>query len=215
MIASAEEPRVEGRRRRRLVGLFAGLAVVAGVIALVDPSSHSSYVLVQNMNPYFIGAFAIAAAVTAGAFSSRRRSKRWAAGILGGCVALALVIAGMFSVPPTPKYSLSGPGNGPVLLVTRDAAFLDPSDVVTIQKPSGIGGQEWYLTCIDNFPGFHKAEWVSESQVNLIVGDANANDTKTFFVDPQTGVPVSTGGCQAETSGHRPGVRTPQGLPAS
>ena len=54
------------QRRRKISGPFAGLAVITGVIALADPSSHSSYVLVQNLNPYFIGAFSIAAAVTAG-----------------------------------------------------------------------------------------------------------------------------------------------------
>lgn len=210
MIASAEEPRLEGRRRRQAMGLFAGLAVVTGGVALADPSSHSSYTLVQNMNPYFIGAFSIAAAVTAGAFSSGRRSERWAAGILGGCVVLGLVIAGLLSVPPAPKYSLNGPGNGLVLLVTSDASFRKSSDVVTIQKPSGLTGQEWFLTCLDDYPGFYKAEWVSESQVNLIVGDASENDTETFFVDPQTGVPLSTGICRLYPSGHRPGIRSPQ-----
>ena len=92
------------------------------------------------------------------------------------------------TVPPAPTYSLAGPGNGLILLVTRDAAFLDPSDVITIQKPSGLASQEWYLACIDDFPGFYKAEWVTESQMNLTVGDDRPNDTQTFFVDPQTGV---------------------------
>jgi hypothetical protein len=210
VIGSVDGNPVAGRRRRQVSGLFWGLAVVTGVIALTDPSSNSTYVLVQHLNPYFIGAFSIVAAVTAGAFSSGRRSERWAAGILGGCVALGLVIAGLFSVPPAPKYSLSGPGNGLVLLVTRDAAFLDPTDVVTIQKPSGVAGQEWYLTCVDNMPGFHKAEWASENQVNLIYGDETANETRSFFVDPRTGVPLSTGMCHPEPSSHRPGVRSPR-----
>ncbi|MET1086815.1 MAG: hypothetical protein ABWY04_06805, partial [Arthrobacter sp.] len=168
------------------------------------------YTLVQNLNPYFIGAFSIAAAVTAGAFSSGPRSERWAAGILGGCVALGLVGAGAVTVPPAPRYTVAGPGKGLVLLVTRDAAFLDASAVVTIQKPSGLAGQEWYLACFDDFPEFHKVEWVSESQVSLTVGDARANDTQTFFVDPQTGVPVSTGICRSPAASHRPGVRTPR-----
>jgi hypothetical protein len=210
VIGSVEGNIVALRRRRRISGRFAGLAVIAGVLALADPSSHSSYVLVQNLNPYFIGAFSIAAAVTAGAFSSGRRSERWAGGILGGCVALGLVGAGVVTVPPPPKYSLAGPGNGLVLLVTRDAAFLDPSYVVTIQKPAGLASQEWYLTCIDNFPGFYKAEWVTESQVSLTVGNATASDTETFFVDPQTGVPVGAGQCSSEASSHRPGVRSPR-----
>lgn len=102
------------------------------------------------------------------------------------------------------------PDNGLVLLVTRDAAFLDPSDVVTIQKPSGVGSQEWYLTCVDNFPGFYKAEWISGSQINVTYGDGTASDTTTFFVDPQTGVPMSTGTCHAATSSDRPGVRSPR-----
>ena len=210
MIGSVEGNIVAVRRRRQISGLFAGLAVIAGVIALADPSSHSSYVLVQNLNPYFIGAFSTAAAVTAGAFSSGRRSERWAAGILGGCVALGLVGAGTVTVPPPPKYSLAGPGNGLVLLVTRDPAFLDPGDVVTIQKQSGLASQEWYLACIDNFPGFYKAEWISESQVRLTVGDARLNDTETFFVDPQTGVPLGAGLCSSAASSHRPGVRSPR-----
>jgi hypothetical protein len=210
VIGSVEGNPVAGRRRRKISGLVAGLAVVTGVIALADPGSHSSYILVQHLNPYFIGALSIASAVTAGAFSSGRRSERWAAGILGGCVALGLVIAGLFSVRPAPKYSLSGPDNGLVLLVTRDAAFLDPTDVVTMQKPSGVAGQEWYLTCIDNLPGFYKAEWASASQVNLSYGDWTANETRSFFVDPHTGVPLSTGMCHPEPSSNRPGVRSPR-----
>lgn len=99
MIGSVEGNIVAVRRRRRISGRFAGLAVIAGVIALADPSSHSSYVLVQNLNPYFIGAFSIAAAVTAGAFSSGRLSERWAGGILRGCVAVGL------PHPPTDRVS--------------------------------------------------------------------------------------------------------------
>lgn len=210
MTGPVQEASVEGRRRRKISRLFVGLAVVAGAIALVDPSSHSSYILVQRLNPYFIGSFSIAAAVTAGAFSSGRRSNRWAAGILGGCVALGLVIAGVLTAPPAPKYAVAGPDNGLVLLVTRDAAFLDPSDVVTIQKRSGVGSQEWYLTCFDNFPGLYKAEWISGSQINLTYGDGTASDTTTFFVDPQTGFPRSTGTCHADTSSNRPGIRSPR-----
>ena len=209
-MGSVQEAPIEGRRRPPVSGLFVGLAVIAGGIALLNPSSHSSYIFVQRLNPYFIGALSLAAAVTAGAFSSGRRSNRWSAGILGGCMALGLAIAGVLTAPPAPKYSVAGPGNGLVLLVTRDAAFLDPSDVVTIQKPSGVGGQEWYLTCLDNFPGFHKADWVSANQVNLTVGDARENDTVTFFIDPQTGIPLSTGTCHAATSSNRPGVRSPR-----
>jgi hypothetical protein len=210
VIGSVEGTPVAGRSRRQGSGLFWGLAVVTGVIALADPSSQSSYILVQHLNPYFIGALSIASAATAGAVSSRRRSNRWGVGIVGGCVSLGLVIAGLLSLPPAPKYSLSGPDNGLVLLVTRDAAFLDPTDVITIQKPSGVGGQEWYLTCFDNLPGFYKAEWASASQVNLSYGDWTANETRSFFVDPQTGVPLSTGMCHPEPSSHRPGVRSPR-----
>jgi hypothetical protein len=210
VIGSVDGNPVAGRRRRQVSGLFWGLAVITGVIALADPSSHSSYILVQHLNPYFTGALSIASAATAGAFSSGRRSERWAAGILGCCVALGLVIAGLLSAPPAPKYSLNGPGNGLVLLVTSDASFRKSSDVVTIQKPSGIAGQEWFLTCLDDFPGFYKAEWVSESQVDLSYGDWTANEARSFFVDPQTGVPLSTGMCHPEPSSHRPGVRSPR-----
>jgi peptidoglycan/LPS O-acetylase OafA/YrhL len=181
VIGSVDGNPVAGRRRRQVSGLFWGLAVITGVIALADPSSHSSYILVQHLNPYFTGALSIASAATAGAFSSGRRSERWAAGILGCCVALGLVIAGLLSAPPAPKYSLNGPGNGLVLLVTSDASFRKSSDVVTIQKPSGIAGQEW-----------------------------TANEARSFFVDPQTGVPLSTGMCHPEPSSHRPGVRSPR-----
>ena len=81
VMESVQEDPIDGQRRRKISGPFAGLAVITGVIALADLSSHSSYVLVQNLNPYFIGAFSIAAAVTAGALSSGRRSERWAAGM--------------------------------------------------------------------------------------------------------------------------------------
>ena len=86
----------------------------------------------------------------------RRKSTKWGVGAFGGCAALALTVAGLLSLPPAPTYTLAGPENGLVLLVTRDAAFLDPTSVVTVQRPAGLGSQEWYLTCVENFPGFSR-----------------------------------------------------------
>jgi hypothetical protein len=197
-------------RARRLGLTFFALAILAGGTAWADPASRSSYVVVQEINPYFLGVLSVVFAVVAGNSCLERAKSRWAVSICGGIGALFLAFAGVVAMPPPPKYSLDGPGNGLVLIVTRDAAFLDPTDVVTIQKPSGLDGREWYLTCFDNFPGFQRASWLSASDVELTYGDGTATDTQEFHLDRRTGQPSSTGTCNFAADAQRPGVRSPR-----
>lgn len=197
-------------RRKAAIRILAAFAVLAGILALADPSSRSNLSVVQGLNPYLIGALSIGTATVAAALYLSRTSNKWGSGIIGGCVCLGLTVAGVLSLPPSPVYTLEGPGNGLVLLVTRDAAFLDPTFVVTVQRPAGLGSQEWYLTCFDNFPGFYSATWVSGSQLRLSYGDAGSHESKDFFVNPETGEPDATGTCNASGAAHRPGIRSPR-----
>ncbi len=196
-----------GRRRQGAILVAAALALV--IVTIVDPSSRSSLIWVQQLSPYFIGSLSVALATVGVMRAIRRRSFQVLFGCVGIVSVIALIVAGVITFPPGPSYTLDAPGSDSTLLVTRDSAFLDPSYVVTVRTNHGLDSQEWYVTCFDNFPGFYRAEWLSPTHMRLFIGDAGSNEASDFSLDPQTGAPTSTGSCQISSSGLRPGVRTP------